>query len=87
MRDEAHRFAITYHRRLRNRIIRESALDEIPGIGPARKIQLLQRFGSVSRIAKASVEELCEVSGINPVMAEAILRAVTPGGGNHRGAE
>ncbi len=87
LRDEAHRFAITYHRRLRNRIIRESALDEIPGIGPARKIQLLQRFGSVSRIAKASVEELCEVSGINPLMAEAILRAVTPGGGNHRGAE
>ena len=49
LRDEAHRFAIDYHRRLRNRLIRESALDEIPGIGPARKAALLKHFGSVYR--------------------------------------
>ena len=87
LRDEAHRFAITYHRRLRNRLIRESALDEIPGIGPARKIQLLKRFGSVARIARATTEELMALPGIDAVLADAILRAVAPGDGVQRGAE
>ena len=87
LRDEAHRFAITYHRRLRNRLIRESALDEIPGIGPARKLQLLKHFGSVARIARATREELEALPGIDAVLASAILRAVAPGDGIQRGAE
>jgi excinuclease ABC subunit C len=78
LRDEAHRFAIDYHRRLRNRLIRESALDEIPGIGPAKKTALLRHFGSVYRLARASADEIESVPGIDRVLAEAILRAVTP---------
>lgn len=76
LRDEAHRFAIDYHRRLRNRLIRESALDEIPGIGPAKKASLLKRFGSVYRLARATVDEIQTVPGIDRAMADAILRAV-----------
>ncbi|HOE61261.1 MAG TPA: excinuclease ABC subunit UvrC [Kiritimatiellia bacterium] len=76
LRDEAHRFALDYHRRLRNRLIRESALDEIPGIGPAKKAALLRRFGSVYRLARASAAEVADVPGISPGLAEAILRAV-----------
>lgn len=76
LRDEAHRFAIDYHRRLRNRTIRESALDEIPGIGPAKKRALLKHFGSVYRLARASVTEIAEVTGITESLAEAIHRAV-----------
>lgn len=82
LRDEAHRFAVTYHRRLRNRVIRESALDEIPGIGPARKLLLLKKFGSVTRLARATEEELRRVAGIDAVLAAAILRAVAPGKDN-----
>jgi excinuclease ABC subunit C len=80
LRDEAHRFAIDYHRRLRNRLIRESALDEIPGIGPARKAALLKRFGSVYRLARASIDDIQTVPGVDRVLAEAIRRAVTPAG-------
>jgi excinuclease ABC subunit C len=76
LRDEAHRFAIDYHRRIRNRRIRESALDEIPGIGPQRKLTLLQTFGSVYRLARAPVEKIAAVPGIGPELAAAILRAV-----------
>ena len=79
LRDEAHRFAITYHRRLRNRRIRESALDEIPGIGPQRKMQLLRAFGSVYRLARAPREALAAQPGIGHELADAILRAL--GGG------
>ena len=78
LRDEAHRFAIDYHRRLRGRLIRESALDEIPGIGPAKKAALLKRFGSVYRLARATPEQIESVPGIDRTLAEAILRAVTP---------
>jgi excinuclease ABC subunit C len=76
LRDEAHRFAIDYHRRLRNRRLRESALDEIPGIGPQRKQALLRTFGSVYRLARAPREEIAAVAGIGPDLAAAILRAV-----------
>ncbi len=76
LRDEAHRFALDYHRRLRGRLIRESALDEIPGIGPAKKAALLTRFGSVYRLARASLEDIETVAGIDRSLAEAILRAV-----------
>jgi excinuclease ABC subunit C len=78
LRDEAHRFALDYHRRLRGRLIRESALDEIPGIGPSKKAALLTRFGSVYRLARASLEDIETVAGIDRTLAEAILRAVTP---------
>jgi len=74
LRDEAHRFALDYHRRLRNRIIRESALDDIPGIGAARKATLLTHFGSVYRLSRATVEQLDAVPGIDRNLAEAILR-------------
>jgi excinuclease ABC subunit C len=78
LRDEAHRFAIDYHRRLRGRLIRESALDEIPGIGPAKKAALLTRFGSVYRLSRAALADIESVPGIDRTLAEAILRAVTP---------
>ncbi len=76
LRDEAHRFAITHHRRLRNRRVRESALDDIPGIGPVRKMQLLRTFGSVSRLSRVPRETLATQPGIGPDLADAILRAV-----------
>jgi excinuclease ABC subunit C len=75
LRDEAHRFAIDHHRRLRGRLFRESALDEIPGIGPAKKAALLKRFGSVRRLARATQEEVESVPGIAPELAAAVLRA------------
>ena len=78
LRDEAHRFALDYHRRLRGRLIRESALDEVPGIGPAKKNALLKRFGSVYRLARASLADIESVPGIDRTLAEAILRAITP---------
>ena len=58
VRDEAHRFAITYHRKLRSRSMIDSTLDDVPGIGPTRKKVLLRRFGSLKRIRAASREEL-----------------------------
>lgn len=69
LRDEAHRFAITYHRQLRNQRIRESVLDEIMGIGAVKKKQLLEYFGSVTRLKKASLEELLAAPGIGPKTA------------------
>jgi excinuclease ABC subunit C len=76
LRDEAHRFALDYHRRLRQRTIRESALDEIPGIGPARKRALLTHFGSVYRLARADAGAIAAVSGIGAERAAAIQRAL-----------
>ena len=74
LRDEAHRFAITYHRRLRDRATRESALDAVPGIGPAKKNALLKRFGSLAGIAKASREEIATAAGLASVVAEEVRR-------------
>ena len=73
LRDEAHRFAITYHRDLRSKRAVRSALDELPGVGPARKRSLLKAFGSVRRIREASVEEVAAVPGIGPALAQRIL--------------
>lgn len=72
LRDEAHRFALTYHRTLRNRRIRESTLDDLPGIGPRKKAALLRQFGSVARMRKASIEAIAAVSGIGQELARAI---------------
>ena len=82
LRDEAHRFAITYNRNLRLKKIRESALDEIEGIGEARKRDLLRRFGSVRRIAAATPEEVAAVPGIGPQMAARILDVCRRNSGN-----
>jgi excinuclease ABC subunit C len=61
VRDEAHRFAITYHRRLRDRSMVDSILDDVPGIGPGRKKALIRRFGSVKKMREADVSTLSEV--------------------------
>ena len=75
LRDEAHRFAITHHRHLRDRSIRESALDEVPGIGPAKKVALLKRFKSIYGIARASAEEIAAAAGVGRTTAEEVLKA------------
>ena len=76
VRDEAHRFAITHHRRLRSRQTLYSALDRIAGVGGARKRALLRAFGSVKRIEEASLEELVKVPLMNEQIAKEILRAL-----------
>jgi excinuclease ABC subunit C len=70
IRDEAHRFAITYHRDVRGKRALRSELDDIEGIGPGRKKALLKRFGSVRRIKEASVEEVASTPGISLQLAE-----------------
>lgn len=76
IRDEAHRFALAYHRILRARRIRESQLDEVPGVGPVRKRKLLEHFGSVARLARAAPEEIARVPGIGPALAQEIAAAL-----------
>ena len=73
IRDEAHRFAITYHRKLRDARTTQSILDEIPGIGPRRRKALLERFGSLEAIRQATVEELAAVPGMNRHTAESLM--------------
>lgn len=72
-RDEAHRFALAYHRRLRARRIRESVLDEIPGMGDKRKAVLLDHFGSVLRLRRATEEQVAAVPGIGTALAREIV--------------
>ena len=72
IRDEAHRFAITYHRQQRSKRMRASALDSIPGLGPARRTELVKHFGSVKKIKAATVEEIQEVDGVGPKLAATI---------------
>ncbi len=79
LRDEAHRFAITFNRRLRQRAIRESVLDDIPGIGPARKQQLLTAFGSVYRLAAATEAEIAAQPGMTPLLASTVKHALQMG--------
>jgi excinuclease ABC subunit C len=73
LRDEVHRFAITYHRQKRDKGIFRSLLDEIPGVGAKRKRALLRHFGSVERISEASLEEIMAVEGMNRTVAGRIL--------------
>ncbi|MFB9421899.1 excinuclease ABC subunit UvrC [Nonomuraea rubra] len=73
VRDEAHRFAITYHRSKRSKTVKESALDGVPGLGPARRQALLKHFGSVKKLREATAAEICEVPGIGPSIAEVIV--------------
>lgn len=72
MQDEAHRFAITYHRSLRGKRSLTSILDDIPGVGEKRKKNLLKHFGSFTKIREASAEELAEVEGVSQTVAEEI---------------
>ena len=72
IRDEAHRFAITAHRNQRGKIGLASRLDVIPGVGPARRKELINRFGSIDGILAASVEEISQIKGISKEMAQAI---------------
>ncbi len=72
LRDEAHRFALTYHRKIRDKRVSGSALEEIPGVGPRRKRLLLRTFGSLEAIRRASVEELASVPTMTKSMAERV---------------
>ena len=85
LRDEAHRFALTYHRRLRSRRIRDSALDEIPGIGARRKQALIGHFGSVDRLRRATEERIAAVPGVGQAMARIIRQALGGGGSSPTG--
>jgi len=73
VRDEAHRFAVSYHRSLRAREARQSVLDEIPGIGPRRKERLLRQFRTLGRLREASAEEVARAAGCGPDIARAVL--------------
>jgi excinuclease ABC subunit C len=79
IRDEAHRFAITYHRKKRAATATASALDGIPGLGPARQKALLARFGSVARVRAATVEQLQEVQGVGAALAATIHAGLAEG--------
>jgi excinuclease ABC subunit C len=73
LRDEAHRFAISFHRNRRRRLTLRSDLSDIPGIGPGRQRQLLRHFGSIKRVREASVDELAAVPGMTRATAEAVF--------------
>lgn len=72
VRDEAHRFAVRYHRTLRGKRMTASAFDEVPGIGPTRRQALLEHFGTLERVRAATEEELAEVDGISTALASTI---------------
>jgi len=76
VRDEAHRFAITAHRRRRGKGMTVSVLDDVPGLGPARSRSLLTHFGSVKRLRAASVEEIASVPGMGSRTAAAVVAAL-----------
>lgn len=73
VRDEAHRFAITYHRKLRDRKMTKSVLDEVPGLGPTRRTRLLKEFGSVKRLREQSVEDLRALGWLPDRVADALF--------------
>jgi excinuclease ABC subunit C len=77
LRDEAHRFAITYHRAKRAKRALASPLDDVPGVGSARKKALLKRFGSLARLSRASVEEIAATPGVGPALARAVHARLT----------
>ena len=83
IRDEAHRFAITFHRSKRSKLMLESLLDEIPHLGEIRRQALVDRFGSVAALKKASLEEISTVPGIGPKTAESILATLLESGDSY----
>ncbi|HKB90446.1 MAG TPA: helix-hairpin-helix domain-containing protein, partial [Opitutaceae bacterium] len=74
MRDEAHRFANTYNADLRSRKIRESVLDDFPGLGPVRRAALLEHFGSIEKLRNATIEKIAEVAGFGSKLAAELHR-------------
>lgn len=77
LRDEAHRFAITFHRASRGKRMTRSALDEVKGLGPKRRAELVKTFGSVAKVRDAGVEGISQVPGFGPALAEAVIDALT----------
>ncbi|WP_066950421.1 excinuclease ABC subunit UvrC [Streptomyces lushanensis] len=76
VRDEAHRFAITYQRTKRAKRVRTSPLDEVPGLGESRKQALIKHFGSVKRLRQATIDQICEVPGLGRKTAESVVVAL-----------
>ena len=76
VRDEAHRFAIAFHRNKRSKSMLESILDDVPGLGEVRRKALMKRFGSLKRLRAATVDDIAEVEGIGPQTAKAVAAAV-----------
>ncbi|MPZ99882.1 MAG: excinuclease ABC subunit UvrC [Dehalococcoidia bacterium] len=76
IRDEAHRFAVTYHRKLRGKSATQSVLDSVPGIGPKRKRALLRKYGSVKGIREASVDDVAATVGFTRALAESVKRSL-----------
>ena len=76
IRDEAHRFAITYHRQKRSKRVATSVIEDIPGVGPHRRKALIKAFGSISRLRKATLEEVAAVPGISAELATTIYSAL-----------
>ncbi len=79
IRDEAHRFAVEYHRKRRGKAMTQSALDALAGVGPTRRKRLLVAFGSVGAIKRASVDEIAAVKGMTPGLASTIKAALSGG--------
>ena len=73
LRDEAHRFAITFHRQLRSKNTLKSKIDDVPGIGPQKRKLLINHFGSMKNIQNSSVEEISSLPGINKSLAKSLL--------------
>ena len=73
IRDEAHRFAIAYHRSKRSQQMTASALDDVPGLGPSRRAAVVEHFGSVTKLREATAEQVAEVPGIGLATAKKIL--------------
>jgi excinuclease ABC subunit C len=80
IRDEAHRFAITYHRQQRGKAMTQSALDALAGVGPVRKKRLLAAFGSVAGIKRATVDEIAAIKGMTPAFAAQVKSSLEGGG-------
>ena len=78
VRDEAHRFAITYHRQQRSKRMRVSELDDIRGLGQARRTELVKHFGSVARLREATIEDIAGVKGFGPKLAQSVFEALHP---------
>ncbi len=78
VRDEAHRFAITHHRKRRAKTMTRSELESIPGLGPARQAALLRTFGSVRKLRAATTEEIASVPGIGPRLADTVVQTLSP---------
>jgi len=76
VRDEAHRFAIAHHRQKRSRAMTSSVLDEVPGLGPARKKALLGHFGSLKKLRLADQQAVAAVPGIGPTLASVVVAAL-----------